>query len=97
MITERIEPLLHAFLKNKIIATPDTYFHAVGGVADHIHIAVSVRPTLSLDDWIGKLKGASSHEMGKACNGKNGYGIVSFGTKGFEMGHELRSQSKGTP
>lgn len=81
MITERIEPQLHAFLKNKIIATSDTYFHAIGGVADHIHLAVSVRPTIALDDWIGQLKGSSSHEMGKSLQWQKGYGIVSFGTK----------------
>ena len=81
MITASVESRLYAFLKNKIIETPDTYFHAVGGVADHIHLAVSVRPTIDLDKWIGQLKGASSHEMGKALQWQSGYGVVSFGTK----------------
>ncbi len=81
MITESIEPHLHEFLRNKVFETPDTLFHAVGGTANHVHLAASIRPTIDLDDWIGKLKGASSHHAGKALQWQAGYGIVSFGTK----------------
>ena len=76
-----IESDLYLFLKNKIVETPGAYFHAVGGTEDHVHIATSVRPTVDIDNWIGKLKGASSHEMGKALAWQSGYGVVSFGTK----------------
>jgi Transposase IS200 like. len=69
---------LHGFLKNKIVETAGTYFHAIGGIEDHIHLAVSVKPTIVLDDWIGQLKGASSHEMGKSLQWQKGYGVVSF-------------------
>jgi len=61
--------------------------HAIGGVADHIHLAVTIPPTLNLSDWIGELKGASAHFINhEICNRKTlewqtGYGVVSFGTK----------------
>jgi len=76
-----IENDLHKFLKNKVVETPDAYFHAIGGIEDHIHLAFSMRPSLDLDKWIGQVKGASSHEFGKALQWQNGYGIVSFGTR----------------
>ncbi len=81
MINIGMEPQLHGFLKDKIIDTPGTYFHAIGGIEDHIHLAVSVKPSVHLDEWIGQLKGSSSHEMGKMLQWQEGYGIVSFGTK----------------
>lgn len=84
MITRDIESGLYKFLTNKIYKTPDAIFHAIGGIEDHIHIATSVRPTLDIDKWIGQLKGASSHEMGKALQWQAGYGVVSFGTRDLQ-------------
>lgn len=84
LITAAIEPRLHQFLKDKVIETRGAYFHAVGGIEDHIHLAVSVKPSIHLDEWVGQLKGASSHEMGKMLLWQAGYGIVSFGTKDLE-------------
>jgi putative transposase len=80
-INDRIEPELHKYLKNRVVETAGAYFHAVGGIDDHVHLAVSVKPTIGLDNWIGQLKGASSHEFGKALQWQSGYGIVSFGTQ----------------
>jgi putative transposase len=89
LIKPEIEAKLHQFLKHKIIETPDVFFHAVGGIENHIHIAVSAPPDLLISDWIGKLKGASSYYINKAANQKllewqRGYGIVSFGTKDLQ-------------
>lgn len=81
MITSAREPKLHQFLKDRIIETPGAYFHAVGGIETHVHVALSVKPSVHIDEWIGQLKGASSHEMGKMLQWQAGYGIVSFGTK----------------
>lgn len=80
-IDDRIEPLLYKYLQNRIIETSGAYLHAIGGIGDHVHIGVSVKPTLGLDNWIGQLKGASSHEFGKALQWQSGYGVVSFGTR----------------
>lgn len=50
-------------------------------------MAVSVPPTIKPSEWIGEMKGASSHHINhEICNRKvlvwqDGYGIVSFGTK----------------
>jgi putative transposase len=37
--------------------------HATGMVADHIHVVVSIPPTVSISEAIGRLKGASSHSI----------------------------------
>jgi len=86
LIKPELEPKLYQFLKQKILETPEVYFHAVGGIEDHIHLAVSVPPNLLMSEWIGKLKGASSYDINQLSNHKllqwqRGYGIVSFGTK----------------
>ncbi|MFT3746015.1 MAG: transposase [Pyrinomonadaceae bacterium] len=81
MITGAMQPELFAFLKNKIVETRGAYFHPIGGIETHLHIAFSVKPSIHLDEWIGQLKGASSFEMGKGLQWQAGYGIVSFGTK----------------
>src|SRR5262245_36232006 len=81
MITPAMQPEPYAFLKNKIVETRGAYFHAIGGIETHIHIGLSVKPSIHLDEWIGNLKGSSSFEMGKGLQRRAGYGIVSFGTR----------------
>lgn len=85
-IKPELEPKLYQFLKDRILETPETIFHAAGGIENHIHIAVSVPPTIQPAEWIGQLKGSSSHYINQLANRKllewqHGYGIVSFGTK----------------
>jgi putative transposase len=54
---------------------------------DHVHLAVTIPPTVGISDWIGGLKGASTHHINhEICNRKilqwqSGYGVLSFGTK----------------
>ena len=86
MIRGRIEDRLYHFLTHKIIETPGSYLHAIGGVEDHVHIAVSLTPEILVSDWVGKLKGSSSHYINhevqpKTLQWQRGYGILSFGTK----------------
>lgn len=89
LIKPAIESNLHAFLKHKIIETGGAYFHAVGGTENHVHLAVSIQPELTISKWIGQLKGASSFYINKEAENKllewqRGYGIVSFGTKDLQ-------------
>ena len=87
LITSQIEQPLYKFLTDKIRYMPESFFHSIGGVSDHLHLAVSIPPTLQIAEWIGQLKGANSHFINKeianqkVLEWQNGYGIVSFGTK----------------
>ena len=80
-ISEKIESDLYAFLRNRVVQDRQTYFHAIGGIADHIHLVASFYPPFEIDTWIGELKGASSHEFGRGLYWQGGYGVVSFGTR----------------
>jgi len=37
--------------------------HAVGMVADHVHVAVSIPPSVAVSEAVGRLKGASPHAL----------------------------------
>jgi putative transposase len=80
-IDARLEPDLYGFIKDRVVKDRQTYFHAIGGIADHIHLAASFFPPFEIDAWIGKIKGASSYEFGKDLQWQSGYGVVSFGTR----------------
>jgi putative transposase len=56
--------------------------HAVGGIADHVHMAVSVPPSLAVAVVVKRIKGASSRAIGKATNEsftwQGDYGVDTF-------------------
>jgi putative transposase len=88
LLTSELEPLAHRFIRKRVIDTPRAFIHEIGGTETHVHLAVTVSPTLTPSEFIGHLKGGSSHdvdrELGrrdKVLQWQGGYGIVSFGTR----------------
>ena len=81
-----IEKHLYGFLRDRARQTPGLYSHDIGGIEDHVHLVVSVPPTLLISDWIGQMKGSSSHYINHRIakchllDWQTGYGVVSFGT-----------------
>ncbi|HUT52285.1 MAG TPA: IS200/IS605 family transposase [bacterium] len=99
MIDGAIENELFKFIKNRCIETPGVYFFTIGGTADHVHLCVSVPPTLLISDWIGELKGASAHHVNhhvqdKALQWQAGYGVVSFGKNNLQFVKEYIEHQK---
>ncbi len=90
VLTAEIEGRLDHYLQHRVLETPGVRFHAVGGMPDHVHLVVSVPPTLTISEWVGKLKGASAHYINhevanrKLLEWQTGYGVVSFGTRDLE-------------
>jgi REP element-mobilizing transposase RayT len=90
----------HRFLKKRIIETPSTFVHEIGGIETHVHIAVTIPPTLLISEFVGRLKGVSSHDVNQALGRRqkvlewpSGYGVVSFGTRDLEWVNEyIRNQ-----
>jgi putative transposase len=87
LITKRVEPILYRYLRQRLINTPGNFVHEIGGIETHIHLAVTIPPTLLISELIGQLKGASSHEINQQIGQRDiilqwqsGYGVVSFGT-----------------
>jgi putative transposase len=87
LLTPEIESLTHRILKKGIVETPGAYVHEIGGIETHVHLAVTIPPTLTISDFIGQLKGGTSHDVNQALGGQKelqwqtGYGVVSFGRR----------------
>ncbi|MFI5174890.1 MAG: IS200/IS605 family transposase [Terriglobia bacterium] len=87
LLTGKIEGRVYHFIQHRILQSPGIFFHSFGGTEDHVHLVVTVPPTLLISDWIGDLKGASAyyinHEITKRkwLDWQAGYGVVSFGTR----------------
>mgnify|MGYP002624378725 FL=1 len=88
LLTPTVEPLTHRALRKRVVDTPGAYVHEIGGTDDHVHLAVTISPTLTISEWIGRLKGGTSHDVNQQVGKKQkvlqwqaGYGVVSFGTR----------------
>lgn len=95
--TKQVEPLigpgfeqdLHKAIAAKVSALGGTA-HAVGGMADHIHLVASVPPKLALSSFIGQVKGATSHFVnhvicpGYAFAWQEEYGVLTVSERALD-------------
>ena len=83
LLTPQVEAVVHHYVRGRCINTPGVFIHVIGGIETHVHLCVSIVPTILISDWVGQLKGSSSHEanqkMGhRVLDWQTGYGVVSF-------------------
>ncbi len=96
--TKNREPLIEAdfetSLHNAIAAKAKklgAIVYAVGGIEDHVHLVATVPPKIALADFIGQVKGNSSHFVNHELSvpyhfqWQAEYGVVSFGGKQLDM------------
>jgi len=89
LIMPELEPKLYEYILGKGLELGGI-MHAVGGIADHFHTTFSLAPKYALANFIGKLKGASSHWVTHVLkhpdpfDWQRGYGVVSFGSRHLE-------------
>jgi putative transposase len=88
MITEKVEKLILGTILNKAKDLACTV-HAIGGVEDHIHVAITIPPKLAVVEVIGQLKGASSYYVNQqlgpdSFRWQRGYGALSFSSRAME-------------
>jgi putative transposase len=63
------------------------FVHAIGGIDDHVHLAVSIPPKVAPAKFIGDVKGNSSHYINYIVkpdfefHWQHEYGLLSFGQK----------------
>jgi putative transposase len=83
ILTPIVEPLVHRYIKQRLANEEGIYIHEIGGIETHIHVVVSVPPTIAISEWVGQLKGASAHEVNqqiglrdKTLQWQTGYGVV---------------------
>ncbi len=106
MIRGEIESRLHDYLRTRALESPGVEVHAIGGIDDHVHLAVRIPPTLLISDWIGDLKGASSWHINhrvkpKTLQWQDGYGVISFGKRSLAevvdyIKHQREHHQKGS-
>jgi putative transposase len=87
-LTADVETLTWKCLRDKAAALGDIEVHEIGGIETHVHLAVSIEPTVTISEMVGALKGYSSHEVNRRLGIVNrvlewqtGYGVVSYGAK----------------
>jgi putative transposase len=59
---------------------------AINAVSDHVHVAVCIPPSMSVSQWVSKVKGFSSRLVNETYpdtkfQWQEGYGVLTFGTK----------------
>jgi putative transposase len=87
LLTPEVETFVHRDLRQRAVSVKGVFVHEIGGTETHVHMAVTVPPTLKISEFVGQLKGGSSHaanqrlgQRGKVLEWQEGYGVVSFGT-----------------
>ena len=90
LLTPEVEKVAHEAITHQALAYRGTILRAVGGTEDHVHLAVSIPPTVLISEFIGRLKGYSSHTINEVVGQtdkfawQTGYGVVTFGTRVLE-------------
>ena len=107
LIKLNIEPQLYHYIIGKADAL-NCITHAINGTKNHIHLVVSIPPTLAISDFVKKIKGSSSHYLNNVLSLKEnkfawqaGYGVFSLGQTQLEQAiayvdNQKQHHSKGT-
>ncbi len=85
LIDDEIEKILFRCIPTKIKRL-NGICHQIGITQDHIHLAASVPPVISLSYFVKSIKGNSSHLINNTFlnqyfNWQKGYGVISFDEK----------------
>jgi REP element-mobilizing transposase RayT len=91
LITPRMETLILDVVYAKSAELNSEIF-AVNTVADHLHIAVAIPPSIAVAQWVKGIKGTTSHEINElfpsaetTFRWQKGYGVLTFGIKHLDF------------
>ena len=56
LITPDIEPMIYGFVRAKAVGL-GAIVYAIGGIEDHVPMAVSIPPKISVSTFVGQAKG----------------------------------------
>jgi putative transposase len=83
LITNDIARVLYPFIENRAKRF-GSYVHSIGGIEDHIHLAISIPASSTVSDIIDRLKEGSTrflnNELGitSGFSWQHGFGVISF-------------------
>src|SRR6187200_800562 len=58
LLTPPVEQFVHRYLKQRLVGTPGVFVHELGGIETHVHLAITIAPTILISELVGQLKGA---------------------------------------
>jgi REP element-mobilizing transposase RayT len=64
LLTLKVEPVIHSFLRTKAIGLGATVF-ALNGLEDHVHMVVAIPAKISVAKFIGQIKAVASTKFNK--------------------------------
>ena len=102
LLNPRVEAATYGCIRELISNNSGVILHACGGTPTHVHLCVTIPPTVLISDFVGKIKGASSYELNHqnekrdpVLQWQSGYGVVSFGTRDLDWVKEyVRNQKE---
>ena len=82
LLSTRAQPIVYGFLRSKAIGLGATLF-ALGGIEDHVHMVVSIPPSVAVARFVGQVKGIAATLFNKSGNAavlhwQEEYGAFSF-------------------
>ena len=89
ILTADLEKILYGVLYGKAKEL-ELKIHAAGNVEDHVHLALSIPPKLSVADCVRHLKGASAFAINHRPDAdgqfkwQEGYGALSIGKRSLD-------------
>jgi REP element-mobilizing transposase RayT len=83
LLTEQVEPIVHNLLRTKAIGLGGTVF-AVNGMADHVHMVVSIPPAIAVAKFVGQIKATASTRFNKGGHGAPIYWQEEYGAFSFD-------------
>jgi putative transposase len=90
IILPNYEVELYSYIRGKSHSLQCT-LHAIDGMPDHLHLIVSIPPSLAIAQFIKLIKGSSSHFINRTFLGKEftfawqrEYGVFSLGSQQLE-------------
>ena len=86
LIMPSLEPVVHSEIIEYCRKSRGVHFLGVGGTSNHVHLVVQLEPYVGISEFVGRVKGANSHEINKRFGRdtlawQRGYGVVSFAKK----------------
>ena len=78
LITSSLRPRLYEYMGGTIRGLGGCLIE-IGGISDHVHILINIKPTARLSDFMRELKSSSSKWANEVTNGnfewQTGYGV----------------------
>jgi putative transposase len=108
LLTAPVEALVQHIVTHRLLAEDGVVVHAVGGTENHVHVAISVPPTVLVSELIERIKASCCHEANiqsgitrKMLEWQRGFGVVSFGSRNLSwvkayIRNQRRHHERGT-